>query len=249
MKKTFLYFAAFIAVHSGYNEAHANEAEEGVIIDEYESDGLVLVEEAKDLTLPYRERRDSTGILIGLSFLPYKPNYSSTSETALSLTESISGTTAMMTDLNVAYKLNSSIGAATLGLIYGYADIKSGPEEARNTATLTKTGVDVMLLADVLFAEPYIVPFIGGSYYQLSISGKDSTGTANASAYNYGFKTGALFQLNALDPSASVAALNEIGLDNSFIGVFFEATGKGDKPNTIGSLADNGMGANLILEF
>ncbi|PIU00534.1 MAG: hypothetical protein COT74_04080 [Bdellovibrionales bacterium CG10_big_fil_rev_8_21_14_0_10_45_34] len=196
--------------------------------------------------VPYLERRSTIGWTIGLGmnfFTPdlYTPNFS--------LNESFSdyygSEVTPMYNLEVGARLQGSFGAVGLNTSFGYyrkqADIGT-------TLSVMAPQIDVTYYLDMLFSEPYIVPYAGGGatilFYDEKFESNSFTG--QTVPYTY-YRVGFLFQLDRLDKDADLESY-KMGIENTYI--FLEARSYMDPgdPNVDLSTGPE-IGAGLKFEF
>jgi hypothetical protein len=207
---------------------HAQVDTSLMITDErdYSGMGEVAVERSEDYTLPYRERRGKTGVLFSLNSekVAISEFFSLLDDTHIDT--AYGGNELSLLGLELGYEYNFSLGSVYL--IGAYGSGKKSNTESGNSRTLelTKKSLSVGYAANVLFSEPWIVPYGQVGVHQFSVSEQknalsDSSSTDMALNYRFGL----LFQLNwiekSIDSSTHSEGLRSSGLENTFLDLYF----------------------------
>ena len=107
-------------------------------------------------------------------------------------------------------------------------------------------------IADVLFPEPYVAPYVGITAARLSFKEHDKTNKLDTSEETdicYNYTVGLLIQLDWIDYQAAKEATLDYGLQNTFLDIYmtqYAKTGNEADPNTE---TDMLWGAGLRMEF
>jgi hypothetical protein len=200
-------------------ESRAEDRDEGLV--DVEPNFTQIVGEACERIAPYQQRRGRLGSYGSLgyswvSFDNYQPQFS-----ADSFGDAYGR--GNMLDISLGIKINwpaISIGfEAGLG---NYATSSSASALVPSELNLTQLRLGGRVIADGLFAEPWVAPYACAGLYVMrfseTASGVGFDGNTSPAAY---FCGGALFQINWIEPETSIIAYNEQGLENTF--VFLEA--------------------------
>lgn len=196
---------------------------------------------------PYVERRESSGLLVSLSYEPHNfDDYLSTLD-SLAYSEAYSGATNIF-GLTVSFKKNWSPVSVALGLGYGVGSVSGSQEREME---ISKMRLSSRWSLDGLWPEPHFVPFALLEMWKLQIS-ESGVGSSFSGETGYGIQygLGVAVQMNRLDPSTSAQAFSDWGMQNAFIDVYIFATTKplfdGPDPEVATSPA---VAAALTLEF
>ncbi len=213
-------------------EAEAREIEEHPeIYANPEKKNLVEVEPNNilpaDLTnvsalIPYRIRRQNSGVDVGVGFSTYAPiNYESSyiSGTITDFKGLFGSADTPMIELYLNYKKNFSFGSLGLDLGVGYYKNSATTDAGDNlTITLQIARFGVKYILDSIGYEPKIAPYVGVGGYTAFY--KDDNGVSsvngNTEVAPY-YMAGIMAQLNWIDPGAAVEAYAESGIENTFL--------------------------------
>lgn len=170
----------------------------------------------KDISLPYRERRNDFGLLMSIGTGQYTPDNYIPDFVVNNDFESFYGDAEQVYfDLDVALKWNVAFGSLALNAGVGSYQ-NEGRLGAKFSAIPLRLGLTLGL--DALFSEPYVVPYFAGGaamvYFNESLASQTIRGNTGVGFYA---ETGLLFQLDWLDPDTDRMALQEIGLENTFL--------------------------------
>lgn len=208
----------------------------------------IEIEYRPEALLPYRLRRGSWGPLLGFryeTFIPsaYESPYDGNTYDAL-----FGGEGLQMMGLQAGAKYNLPFASISAELSYhqgGISDSRIGDDVSLR---VSRTGFHAGLWLDMLWLEPYVVPYVQADVYMIDFEESDSqvseSGTAGP---GFGYTAGLLIQLNKLDERASLEALANSGLQNTYLDLFItQFNGSGGETDFAGDL---GWGAGLRLEF
>lgn len=206
----------------------------------------------------YRERRTNHGFLFNFNAENvYFPEYTSILDEA-PYEDMFGQEDLTLLQFNLAYKFNFFLGALTAGIGYGHGTLiddrfttAEGAFEERHL-TISKKSVNVEWMLDSLMKEPYFVPYVGMSYWQLGLSEENkTTGITNSHDTGYGtsFTVGFLVQLNWIEPASARAGYMEQGLENTYLDVFWTQYQDTDSEIDPVFANDFNFGVGLRLEF
>lgn len=217
-----------------------------------ESPPLVQVEIQQDTLAPYVERREDTGIYVGISYeaLDFKNYVSVLDNTNVTYAAAFGSNPVALIILTTDYKYNTSFGSLAAGVNVGTGEVSGNKSGVSRKLNVMKYGVDFKLTLDALWPEPYVAPYVGLNLWQMGI--KDTSPTDELSlttqlGYNYTF--GFLFQLDWIDYDAAKTSTFSWGMENTFLDVYatqYAKTSADTDPNTE---TDFIYGAGLRLEF
>ncbi|MBX2995564.1 MAG: hypothetical protein KF681_12105 [Bdellovibrionaceae bacterium] len=208
---------------------------------------LVEIEYGPAALLPYKERRSDWGYLFGMAYENYDPTgYQSDIDSTTY--ETLFGTnTVPMFGLQGGAKYNLDFASLTAELSYEMGSVSDSRSGDPTTLKLSKVGTHFGLWLDMLFTEPYVVPYAQMDVYQIDYEEKaTNVSESGTSGILMGWTAGALVQLNWLDPDASLRALSESGLDNAYVNIFMTQSQANSRPDLATAMT---WGAGLKLEF
>lgn len=219
---------------------------------------IVEIEPRKTYTTNYRDRRTRHGFTFDFNAENlYFPEYTSIIDGAL-YEDMFGQEDVTLLQASFGYKFNFALGALSAGLSYGQGtlvddrsvDASEVPQE--RLLTISKKAINVQWTLDTLMKEPYFVPYVGMSYWQLGLTEENVTqGLTEEHDTGYGtsFTIGFLVQLNWLDKESSRVAYLEQGLENTYLNVFWtQYQDTGDELDPILANEFN-FGVGLRLEF
>lgn len=253
-----------IPVESGTTNSTLSNA--GYIIDEREplTDGKVVVEKPVDYTLPYKKRRSRHGVLFSVGLEKIEPTeyYSLNDDVAIS--EMFGNTTIDMITVELGYKYNFSLGSVYLIGGYAMGSTSDDTVGAERKLNLKKQSISAGYAADMIFDEPWVVPYAQAGIHQFDINEtKNDEEQAHTTEPCLNYRFGVLFQLNwienSIDPSTHKQGLMSSGLENTYLDVytsFYQPSSKlfdPADPDTISDdpdlQAENTIGVALKMEF
>ena len=205
----------------------------------------------------YRERRGHWGAMIGVGYNSYEPTRYVPQQTGGPSIEDLSEFRAVYTkpdtpllELQLNAKRNLDFGS--LSAEFGVGQYKNNADNPAVAATLSLTPIRLGLTfaADVIWKEPYVVPYVsvGGYVMNFREEGEEDSvgGTTKVAPYS---NLGALIQLDMLDRGASRDAYLETGLQSTFVFVEvrkYYASSGGDDPDLSNTVS---YGGGLRVEF
>jgi hypothetical protein len=174
----------------------------------------VEVEKTVESMLPYKQRKVSRGGLFSIQRIQYSPsNFNSMLDGRIfsdSYTDSIN-----VINIQVEKKFNFDIFSAGLG--FGYLTGSSSGEFGQSLS-MTGPSVSLSVLIDGIADEPYVAPFFNVQMSNISLKEENDYLSADI---NYNLSSiitlGAHVQLNWLDENSAFQALNDVGLENSYL--------------------------------
>lgn len=192
-----------------------------------EDSGLVEVVYPVEYTRPYRERRPKNQLTFQVDYENYMPSeYFSPSvpDPSPNGYVNVFGETSIpMVNFALGWKYNFSLLGMELAAFYGTGAIQDNRIGDRISLHLQKAGFKLAGYLDTLFKEPYVVPYAAAQFQIWNIFEESSTLVyERESAYGIGVQAGLLFQLNWIEPGSSLMALNESGLNNTYIDLFVQ---------------------------
>jgi hypothetical protein len=228
----------------------------------YTGDGQITVERPKDVTLPYKERRNNWGVLFAINYEQFNPeNYNS-----LILNQdykTISGDKSIpLIGAEFGVKYNFLLGSvsALVGYSQGEIDNKS---TGLDQITTSISKADINIAIDGVMNEPYIVPYAQFGMHSINWSEEGTVGAVTSEEsfttdWNFHYKVGFSFQLNwiekAIDPSSQEDSVRS-GLENTYLDVFYTSYAQPAQVAEVNGaegeadLQSSQIGAGLKLEF
>lgn len=225
--------------------------------------GEVIYEKQKDLTLSYKDRRSTLGILFSINYENILPkDYISAISTKTY--EAMMGSDAIkIAGAEFGVKYNFELGSLT-GLVgYGMGSTSNEGSGVKDLK-LSILKFDLNYAMDNLFDEPYVAPFGQIGAHQMIWTENSSDGSVykeenTTLSWNYHFKVGLSFQLNwiekAIDQNSPSESLRSSGLENTYLDIFYTSyaepasvattAGQEGDPN----LKSDELGAGLKMEF
>lgn len=204
-----------------------------------------------EVNSPYKQRRETHGFLVGLNFENTEMfNYVSIIDFATPYYDMFGVTEIPIYNLQMSYKYNFSLGALSVNTGIGYGTFSSQVSGSIRTLEITKYMLSASYIADGLFDEPYVAPYVTFGMNQFGITeknGEESFSTGIEAAYFY--TAGVLIQLNWLDHEAATRALIEYGLENSYLDVFVTQFQPSLDPGDPNTETEYTLGAGVRLEF
>ncbi len=227
-----------------------------------EGGDTIIVERMKDLTLPYKLRRNPWGILFSINYEKFYPeNY-----TSLILQKdykTISGDKEIpMTGAEFGVKYNFALGAISALIGYSRGEV-SNSSTGLNQINISITKADLNFALDNLMDEPFVVPYAQVGIHTVNWTEKSTVGANSndesfSTDYNLHYKVGLSFQLNwiekSIDPTSQEESIRS-GLENTFIDVFYTSyaqpaqVASANNAQGEADLQSNEIGAGLKLEF
>ena len=187
--------------------------------------GPVSYEKVSDLTLPYKQRRKTHGVLFSINYEDFYPSdYLSIIDNS-HIDGFLDGSSAKMFGAEIGYKYNFSAGS--LALLFQYA--KGGSVGNKlgydRSIEIEKMSLSANYAADMLMKEPYIIPYIQGSLSNFEIQEDDQNFEgANSAKMVMGYRFGLLFQLDwiekSIDSKTHEQGLTSSGLQNTYLDLY-----------------------------
>ena len=206
----------------------------------------------------YRERRGGWGSTISVGYSTYEPlNYTpqqtgdaTTDDGSYGFSTVYSKPDTPLLEMQITAKRNLDFGSLGGEIAVGYYKNNADTDAVSSTLTLTPIRIGATFAADVIWREPYVVPYLslGGYVVNFREEGTDDSvgGTTKVAPYA---NLGAQFQLDAIDRQASRNAYLDSGLQSTYVFVEarkFFASSAGSDPDLSNTVS---YGAGLRVEF
>lgn len=212
----------------------------------------------------YRERRETHGFLFNLNAENlYFPDYMSIIDGQLY--ESMFGQDDVtLVQFQLGYKFNFFLGSLTAGGGFGQGTLiddrlQVSDNFVERELTIQKKSIHAQWMLDSILREPFFVPYVGFSMWQLSLSESGVSAlpedggqildinldSGNGTALTVGF----LVQLNWIEPDSSRIGYMAQGLENTYLDVFWTQYQNTDNELDPSFENDFNFGVGLRLEF
>lgn len=225
----------------------ANAQENPVTNDQ--GDHLVEVHYPQDVLALYKERREDRGIYFSVGYEDLVLNKFISMIDSRTYKENFGSTGIALIRAGLEYKFNMDIGSLALGVEGGHGEVSGKDTVGDRKMSATKYGATAKFVADMIFDEPYVAPYVGISGWQMSVEDKTTTTKLSESVNGYNYSLGLMIQLNWIDYATAKSATFDYGLENTYIDVYatqYASAGSGTDPDLS---TDFILGANLRFEF
>ena len=214
---------------------------------------LIEIEYAPELMLPYRDRRPDWGSIFGFRYENFLPTGYVSPVDNRSYGVIFGKSPVAMFGLTGGVKSNLGIGALTAELSYSQGSVSAALQEADGTVfiiglNLKKIGLHFGVWFDMIWPEPYVVPYVQADVFQINYEEADGTNQISGqSGVSLGYSAGLLIQLNWLDTDSALKALVSSGMNNAYLDFFVsQAFASGKEPHFSSGL---NLGVGMKLEF
>lgn len=216
--------------------------------------GLVEIEYPAQIFADYRDRRPNSNVTFGIQYENYAPvGYVSGAAPAAAANtySAVYGDQDMpLTSLYVGYKYNLPFMGVETSLFYGMGGLIDARIGETIDLDVKKYGVKFAGYLDSIFKEPYFVPYGAVQIQFWGITEKGQSLEFNRSTgYTIGLQLGALIQLNWVEPETALFALNESGLNNTFLDVFMQQYGDTSDATDPKLASEFNWGLGIRLEY
>jgi len=225
--------------------------EEADMVEDYRGAGdLVELHYPIEVTAPYKQRREDRGFMFALGYENVMlDSYTSIIDFTTAYKDMFGETEFAVVNMDFSYKYNFALGSVTAAGGVGYGSISDDASGIARMLALTKLRASLSYIADNIFDEPYVAPYIMGGMMNLGIEEK-AADTVQKHAVNTMFhQVGLLFQLDWLDPSYSKRTISDLGLQNTYLDLFmmqYAQSSDAIDPNTSTAYS---YGAGIRMEF
>jgi hypothetical protein len=166
----------------------------------------------------YKERRRHWGVYIGAGISNYEPLNFNPNYSPNTYRKTYGQPWTGLIEGNLTVKRNFDAFGVGIEVSGGNLDNgRSNKAISDTNLNITEVRVGAALYFDMLFKEPYAVPYVSGGAYEMiykeSLGGNATGGTTQAAPYING---GVMMQLDWLDPSAAHASYRESRIQSSF---------------------------------
>lgn len=204
-----------------------------------------------EVNQPYRIRRLDHGLMFGLNYENTQMiNYVSIADFTTPFADMFGDIEIPIYNMNLGYKYNFLLGSLAANLGIGYGSYSSPDSGILRALTLIKYSASASYIADVLFKEPFVAPYVTFGVNQFNITEKaGEVEYSHETQAAYFYTAGLLLQLNWLDEEVARKSLVDYGLENTYLDVFvtqFQPSIDPEDPNTE---TEYTFGAGLRLEF
>lgn len=222
------------------------------------NDGTIEVIYAPQYLAPYKERYSDWGITAGINYSEFYPDKFRSKIDNLSYDQLFDSYPMDLIQGEFGVNYNTAIGSFGIGASIGVGTVagkaringvtSGGPRDLK----IYKYAVSGTYALNMLFEEPYVVPYASGQVFTLdweendTINGTTKTGST---AIALGVTAGLLVQLNWLDSNAALYAQTTSGLDNAFLDLFVTQYNTSNDANDPNFETEMNVGAGVKLEF
>ncbi|HWU43162.1 MAG TPA: hypothetical protein VN132_06980 [Bdellovibrio sp.] len=209
---------------------------------------LVEVRVPQDTLAPYRDRRGTNGLMIGIDYEALVLKNFFSVEDGSTYSDLFGSDAIPFLHFAIDYKYNFFLGSLTFGPDYGTGTIsKNG-----SSLDVERYGVGLRYIADILMPEPYVAPYVGVNAWRMSTVEKDNstkfTGS-NTTGIAYNYTVGLLVQLDWLDHDSAKQGTFGYGLQNTYLDIYVTQYTKTGDAADVDTETDLLWGAGLKLEF
>ena len=205
--------------------------------------GLVEVVFPAEILAPYKERRPDHQFVFHFQYENFKPNQMTLAGQG-SYDTVFSGSASVM-GLNLGYKYNAPLVGLEVSGFFGSGGLGGGKNGSGYS--VEKKGVRLAAIFDDFAPEPYLAPYVGLQIVKWDVKESSNSGASSAGLDAVmGTQIGLLVQLNWLEPASALRALNEDGLNNSYLDLFMQQYGATSGTNLASAF---NWGAGFRLEY
>ncbi len=214
-----------------------------------ENDGWVEIEFPASELVVYKERRPAHQVTFNFQYEPVSfPNMLSILD-AQTYTNLFAKSTTDLYGLSLGWKVNFPIVGFDFEALYArgvVADTRSGQTVS---LAVNKKGVKGLLVIDGIFAENYVVPYVGVEYLEWDVAiSNDFASASLTTGPSMGMTGGIYIPLSWIEPIPALNSYNSHRLNNTYLDLFVKQY---QKPSNSGDpdLSGTSFGAGLKLEF
>lgn len=169
--------------------------------------------------IPYKIRRSNWGASFSVGYSMFSPDYYEPNvgaDTYKGIYGSSPSLPLMELQLNI--HRNFSLGSISLEAGAGMFQTDSSNDAFDSSLELIPVRLGLQYALDILFYEPYIVPYVSGGAYIVKYKESQGTTSFNGSTQVAPYATlGLQFQMDWIDPIAARISYQEAGIENTFL--------------------------------
>ncbi len=194
------------------------DIESGYVAEEFIN--YKAAENPLDRIPPYRDRRESSGLMLSLGYGQFQPTNYQPDFRFESYYEIYGPEEKGLFEVSLAYKLNFFLGSLSVGVGAGVATSVSSDIAAYGDTEVTFVPhrIEATFALDALFPQPLLVPYgtIGAYsvYYSETSAALTKSGTTEAALF---FAGGLNVQMDWLFPEEALEAYKENGQESTFV--------------------------------
>lgn len=211
---------------------------------------LVEVHIPQDNLAPYKERRLDHGYYFSLGYEALVLNHFTSGIDLLTYDELFGSNPIPLIKVEFDYKYNTGLGSLVAGLELGMGKNSSAASGTERSLEVMKYGIATKFVADMIWKEPYVAPYVGLNVWQMELNEETPTEKLNEkTSISYNYTIGLMLQLDWIDYNTAKQATFNLGLENTFIDLYvtqYMNTGDESEANTE---TDFLYGANIRFEF
>ncbi len=225
----------------------------------------VEVRAPRDVFLPYKQRQSDWGFFFSLgSEQTFFPNLLTQVGIAngddFTFEEMFGKKGISMMSIEMGPKYNTSAGS--IALLFGYGTLSkkdgritnllgSGPSISE--ISFTRYSVTAIYYLDMIFSEPYFVPYVGGGVWQADYREKSTSYPDETAKHTTKpgtqYRFGALFGLDWIEEDAARVARKRNGTQGAFLNVYASSTMMAESDPDPDFTTNMDIGASVIVEF
>lgn len=194
----------------------------------------IEVEPEQDSSIPYKERRERHGVIFSAGTQKYYPDDYQSMQDGNFIEDFLGDTPIDMMNLELGYKYNFGLGSLALTAGFATGKFSGSYDGATRNLSIEKIEFMAYYFADALFNEPWVVPYVGVGLNRFTVVESMGLTAAQVAAANEtnpdvvknlrptgAIRVGLEIQLNSIDKDGSLDANREIGLENTFLDIYF----------------------------
>lgn len=216
---------------------------------------LIEIEYPVEALLPYRDRRPTHQVTANIQHEMFAPtgfiSPTVTDPAAANIYSKVYSDKDMgITSLSIGYKYNIPLIGLEVAPFYGMGSLKESTIGETMLLDVSKAGVRVAGYLETLTSEPYVVPYAALQFQIWNVEEKSATKAfSRETGFVMGTQLGLLIQLNWIDPDGALTAMNESGLNNTYLDIFAQQYGESTDSADPNLTTDFNWGVGLRLEY
>jgi hypothetical protein len=213
---------------------------------------FVEVRYPQDVFLPYKERQKDWGWIfsVGAETTNFPSLISQLDDTPFN---SLFGKAIKTAAVEFGPKYNTPAGAFAILLGYGNADVTDSRIGTESKLKITRYSGVLTYYLDMLFSEPYLVPYVGGGFWQADYreTSEEDPGIGGKYSTDIGtlWRVGALLNIDWIEKDRTREARKTTGIQGTFINVYASSTLMAESNPDPNLETNMDIGAALVLEF
>ncbi len=217
-----------------------------------EETNLVEVKSPASYFSNYRDRRTTHSLLFSFSQSKILMDELSTDEgnDTLYYDEIYGDESVAFSEIYIGYKFNFSLGALHLDGGYGVLEKTESFSGQKRTLEIRRPSVRLGYIADTLFSEPYIAPYISAAAWKMNIKDANEVDSVSyVTDIGFTYSAGILIQLNWIDPNSAFEVRKNFGVQNTYLDAFVTKQTQTVDPDDPDTSTDLAYGVGLRIEY